>query len=388
MHRSALFNGAGLLAGPLFFAVMLPPAAAQGNISCGNGKCVRVFEGSAPAASKLRVNAHGPVAVQGAVADKIAYTIKVTVSAHSEAMGRRLLENYRVRVEPRDGWLVLTTPGGSAMSTVTVRAPRLDSAVIATSEGAVQATGIEGSVDVDSGAGELFADRIGGDCKLLTGAGDVNVGQVSGGLHCTTGAGRISVRSVRGEAILQTQGGDIMANEAGASLRAETGGGGIHIGSTGGAVTAISGGGQIVVEKAGGVVTLRNLAGPVQVGSAAGVRCESLSGGVRIARITGPMRVSTSMGSIFASLMGGRIADSFLATANGDITVLIPSNLGVTIQAQNSMADTLRRIVSDFPAVPVRRQGTRIIAEGAVNGGGPLLQISGTGGTIYIKRQP
>ena len=60
------------------------------------------------------------------------------------------------------------------------------------------------------------------------------------------------------------------------------------------------------------------------------------------------MRVATSMGSIIASLLGSRIADSYLATGNGDITVLIPSNVGVTIQAQNSMADTLRRIVSDY----------------------------------------
>jgi hypothetical protein len=28
-----------------------------------------------------------------------------------------------------------------------------------------------------------------------------------------------------------------------------------------------------------------------------------------------------------------------------------------------------------------------VIAEGPVNGGGPILRISGTGGTIFIKRQ-
>jgi hypothetical protein len=88
-----------------------------------------------------------------------------------------------------------------------------------------------------------------------------------------------------------------------------------------------------------------------------------------------------------AILLGSRLADSFLATANGDITVLIPSNVGVNIQAQNKMADTLRRIVSDFPAIQARRQGNLVVAEGAVNGGGALLQISGTGGTIFIRKQ-
>jgi hypothetical protein len=99
------------------------------------------------------------------------------------------------------------------------------------------------------------------------------------------------------------------------------------------------------------------------------------------------MRVSTSMGSILASLLAGKLSDSYLATGNGDITVLIPSNLGVTILARNSMSDTLRRIVSDFQEIKVTRQGPQVVAHGAVNGGGPVVQISGTGGTIYIKRQ-
>jgi hypothetical protein len=93
------------------------------------------------------------------------------------------------------------------------------------------------------------------------------------------------------------------------------------------------------------------------------------------------------MGSIFASLLGGKPADSFLATGNGDITVVIPSNVGVNIRAANQMADTIRRISSEFPGIQVRRLGTRLVAEGPVNGGGPVLQISATSGTIIIKRQ-
>ena len=50
-------------------------------------------------------------------------------------------------------------------------------------------------------------------------------------------------------------------------------------------------------------------------------------------------------------------------------------------------SDTIQRIVSEFPGIPVRLQGTQVVAEGAINGGGPLLRISGTGGTIFIKKQ-
>ena len=70
------------------------------------------------------------------------------------------------------------------------------------------------------------------------------------------------------------------------------------------------------------------------------------------------MRVSTAMGSIMASLLAGKLADSFLATGNGDITVYIPSNVGVTIRAQNEMADSTRRIAVDFPGDPGSPAGT------------------------------
>lgn len=365
----------------------LLPASAQQWI-CKNGKCERTISGSSATGPRVRVSAHGPVTVEGATSARdLIYSVRLTVNARNEAEARRIFQNYAVHVDPQGGWTVLTAPGGAVMTAVTIRTPRLTAASVVTSDGAVAVSNIDGPLDVDTGGGEVAVDRISGDSKLTTGAGDIKVGQVAGALRCMTGAGRIIVGNVGREAVLRTNGGDIVAHEAGANVHAETGGGGVHIGTAGGPVTAISGGGEIVVDKAAGAVTLRNMAGPVNVGSAAGVRCDSGSGGVRLANITGPIRVATSMGSISASLLGSHIADSFLATGNGDITILIPSNVGVRIQAQNSMADTLRRIVSDYANLQPRRQGTRIVAEGAVNGGGPLLQLSAMRGTIFIKRQ-
>jgi DUF4097 and DUF4098 domain-containing protein YvlB len=161
----------------------------------------------------------------------------------------------------------------------------------------------------------------------------------------------------------------------------------VHIVTAAGTVNAATGGGEIQVDKAGGAVTARNMLGPIMISGAAGVQCENASGGIRVSNITGPMRVSTAMGSILANLVGSRIADSLLATANGDITVLIPSNVGVMVRADNEMSDSMRRITSDFSNIHARRQGTHLVAEGPVNGGGPVLQIAAAGGTIFIRRQ-
>jgi len=348
---------------------------------------VRTFPGAAPAAPRLRVNAHGPVTLEGGVSLNVSYQVKVSVKTRTAAEALRVLERYTVRLSPRGDWLVLTAPGGPFLTAVSVKAPRLAAAVVSTSDGAVDVRGVDGALVVDTGGGELFVDRVRGDCRLFTRGGDVRVGQVDGSLECASGAGRITVGTVRGEAVLATEGGDIVATEVGGPVRAQTRGGGIHILKAGGAVTATTGGGHIMVDTANGIVIAHNMAGPVEVGAAAGVECESGAGGVQIGNILGSMQISTMMGSILADLVGGKPADSFLASGDGDITVLIPSNVGVTIRAESEMADTLRRIVSEFPGIPVRRQGAQIVAEGPVNGGGPLLRISATQGTIFIKRQ-
>lgn len=383
MRRSVHFKAEAILL--LLPLVALPQQ--RGLIREGD-LFVRDFSGNAPAGRRLRINAHGPVRVEAGAANTISYTVRLSVRARTEAEARRVMQRYNVRVTPQGEWVVLTAPGGPVMSTVTVKAPRLDLVVVSTSDGAVDASGVEGSLEVDTGAGELTADRIGGDCKLVTGGGDIRVGTVGGGLRCSSGAGKIQVGTVRGAAVLETVGGDITAADVGGTVRAETGGGGIHIVKAGGAVTAGTGGGQILVDTANGIVTARNMAGPVKVGAAWGVQCETGSGGINVSNIAGGMRVSTALGNIMASLLAGKLADSFLATGNGDITVFIPSNVGVNIRAQNDLADSTRRIAVDFPGVRVRRQGRLIVAEGPVNGGGPLLQISATVGTIFIRKQP
>jgi len=365
----------------------LAAAAQQPGIVREGGRWRRDFHGTAPAVRKLRINAHGPVTLQAGAAKSFTYQVSVSVRARTEREAERVLSRYAVRTEVVGDRLVLTAPGGPVITTVTVKAPPLEGAEISTSDGAVEASGVSGLLEIDSGAGELAVDRIKGDCKLATGGGDVKVGTVEGALFCRSGAGKISVGTVHGQAVLETVGGDIVANDVGGAVRAETGGGGIHILRAGGAVSAGTGGGQIVVDRAGGVVTARNMAGPVQVGAAAGVQCESASGGIRVSNISGSMRVSTSLGSILATLLGGRLEDSYLATGNGDITVFIPSNVGVTIRARSDMADTLRRITSDYAAIQVSRRGRQVVAEGPVNGGGPLLQISATVGTIFIRKQ-
>src|SRR5271165_4643665 len=203
MRRLALFSA--LTA----FAFTPLDAVAQPRLKREADEWSRTITGTAKAQLQLRVNGHGPVTLEGGVSKEFSYTVKISVMARTEAQARPVLERAIVRAIAERGVFTLTVPGGAALSSVSIRAPRLTKVEIATSEGPVEARGVDGPLTATSGAGELTVDRIRGACTLITGGGAVHVGQVDGPLHCTTGAGHITARVIGGDAILETKGGDI-----------------------------------------------------------------------------------------------------------------------------------------------------------------------------------
>src|SRR5689334_19463216 len=114
------------------FACLPLALGQQQSVTCQNGKCTRVINGTAPAAPRLRVNAHGPVTLEGGTSRNVTYSVKVTVSARTEAEARRVLQHYAVHMDLQGGWAVLTAPGGAAISNVTIQSPRLAQAVVST----------------------------------------------------------------------------------------------------------------------------------------------------------------------------------------------------------------------------------------------------------------
>jgi DUF4097 and DUF4098 domain-containing protein YvlB len=344
--------------------------------------------------ARLRITSRGPITLNGTShgmpRSELSYNLKIRVKAASLGEARLLVKRFNVRVSRQGGnALYLVVQRGDGMADLEVKMPQTaPETTLSTTEGAVAFYDLDGAVEAETGGGSVTADRIKGNIVVRTAGGDITLGALGGNAKCTTAGGKITAGLVQGEATFETGGGDIAAQEVRGLVHATTMAGSIRVLKAGSAVIASTGGGPIDVGQAHGVVTARNSGGPVKVGSAEGVRCENAGGGVNLDNISGSVRVSTAIGSIIAGLLAGKpMSDSFLSTGGGDITVIIPSNLGVTIRAQNELAGNIRRIVSDFPGISVRVEGGQVIAEGPVNGGGPILRISGTGGTIFIKRQ-
>jgi hypothetical protein len=353
---------------------------------------VRTMHGAIDTAAtdRLRVQTTGNATLKGAAGDQSSYALTVRVKAGDEREAEALLERVSVKTGTEGGWAYIRVApprDGSSGVDLIVTAPRSLRQVWAeTRGGSVQASDWDGDFEAQSAGGRITVDRIRGRSELRTAGGDIEVGAVNGPLRCSSGGGGIRVQDAGSEATLETAGGEIFVRQAGGSVQASTGGGNIRIENAASTVVARTAGGLIQVQQAGGPVTAESSGGAIQVNSANGVRCESAGGAIRLRDAGGAVHAFANSGSILAELTAAKsVQDSILSTNAGDITVVIPSNLRVTVQATNESGGE-GRIRSDFPEIRALSGGGPQAAEGALNGGGPVLRVNVMGGTIYLRR--
>ncbi|MGI8988981.1 MAG: hypothetical protein ACR2I2_05260 [Bryobacteraceae bacterium] len=335
---------------------------------------VQTLEGSEPVAARgrLDIRAPGSVTYRGADVALVSYKCRLKIRASDANEAGQLL---------RRGGLQKGRHGDTTF---------LALATNLTGNAELQITGPRNLSEVSlvTSGGKVRVDTVDGDVTIRSAGGTTLLGTIGGMVQCVVGGGNITADSIGGGALFESGGGEILVRRVEGPLRATTVGGGIHIVQAGGAVTVSTGGGPIQVDHASGVVVARNSGGPIQVGYAPGVRCESASGTIRVSNVSGSMHASTAVGNVTAAYLRDRPAvDSFLSTGSGDITVVIPSNLSVTVRAENNGSGSVKTIVSEFPGVVVRSEGGAVIAQGRINGGGPLLRLSGNGGMIFIKKE-
>jgi hypothetical protein len=360
------------------------------------GYWTRTVQGAVNASGmdRLRVETTGSLHVRGTGDSQAGYTMRLRVKAENARDAEALLRGFIVKTGTEGGWtyLKVTPPRhGSAGLDLTVTGPRtLKNVWAETHGGDVDASGWDGGLQARSGGGRISVDDVRGASEVRTAGGDVQVGSVGGPLRCSSGGGGIRVQNAGATAWLETGGGEIVVHQAAGVVHAATGGGNIRIDHAGGAVFARTGGGLIQVQQAEGAVNAESSGGAIQVDDANGVRCESAGGAIRLRNVGGALHASANSGNILAQIVAGHpFADSLLSTNAGDITVFIPSNLALTIQATNESGGS-GRIISDFAQVRTQTGAQPVgpaVAEGALNGGGPVLRVNAMGGTIYLRRE-
>lgn len=112
-----------------------------------------------------------------------------------------------------------------------VEIPRGASGTFKNLVGAIEGTGVEGTLKFDSGSGDIAVRDFKGDVTADTGSGDVSATSGRGSFKCDTGSGDCSLRSFTGDTIdLDTGSGDIAVTASSArNVKADTGSGSITI---------------------------------------------------------------------------------------------------------------------------------------------------------------
>jgi DUF4097 and DUF4098 domain-containing protein YvlB len=344
----------------------------------------------------LKVTTGGHVILRGSANEQAAYKLVERVKAHTAEEAHRLFGQGSISITRIMNTPMMTTltvasfASESVMTQLEVTVPRrIATVILDVRPGDVEVYDLDGNVHVDTTAGMIHCDRIRGGVEGNTGGGEIRLGKIGGPVRCVSAAGSIIVDSAGSDAICQTAGGEIQIHEAAGPLALSTEGGNIQVDKAASTVEAHTGEGVIEVFQAGGAVFADTRGGSIQIGSAQGVRCQSAAGAIRVKTGSGPLRIQTAMGSILAELLAGaRLEDASLVAGSGDITVLIPSNLSLSVLARNDTGGN-PRIISDFSEVRSKTAAMRrppLVFEGSINGGGPLLTLNTGGGIIYVRR--
>jgi DUF4097 and DUF4098 domain-containing protein YvlB len=182
------------------------------------------------------------------------------------------------------------------------------------------------------------------DIDLSTAGGDIDATAIGGRVEVDSSGGSLEIADVEGDVDARTSGGAVDATDVRGSARLDTSGGAIRARRVEGDLTAKTSGGSIEIEDAGGAVEAHTSGGPVSAAFAAG---------------------NGSGGS--------------LSTSGGSITATVDPAVSLQLDAHTSGG----RVRVDLP-ITVSGSMSRDTVRGALNGGGSLLKLRSSGGSVRV----
>lgn len=230
--------------------------------------------------------------------------------------------NDRVRISGRGN-------GVEAWADLVIEVPRGTELSVYLAVGEVDAEGVDGALEIDTGSGAVRAVDISGSLEVDTGSGSVVVRGVEGDLMVDTGSGRVEASEVRGRSIeIDTGSGSVRGYELSAD--------------------------DLVVDTGSGAITLESV-------SAENVSLDTGSGSIDVEMLTDIDRLEADTGS-------------------GSITVRAPAGLGAVVDIETGSGG----IDVDFPLEvrSVRRDHVR----GTIGDGRGEISIDTGSGSIKLLR--
>lgn len=221
--------------------------------------------------------------------------------------------------------------GVEAWADLKVMVPRGKTVSINVGVGRVDATNVNGNLDLDTSAGNVTAEGITGNLSVDTGSGNVDVSTVSGVLSVDTGSGNVGV-----------------SDATGASINIDTGSGDV----TGTTIKSS----DLTVDTGSGNIKLRAV-------SATTLSLDTGSGDVEIELLSDTEDVTVDTGS-------------------GNVTIGVPPSFGSSVDIETSSGD----VDTDLSIQVTRRSQERLVGR-VGDGQGRLHVETGSGNISLMARQ-
>ncbi|MBN1351002.1 DUF4097 family beta strand repeat protein [candidate division KSB1 bacterium] len=199
-------------------------------------------------------------------------------------------------------------------------------------------------------------------------------------LDIETSGGSISVSDLKGDMELRTSGGSLKLGDIAGNVNARTSGGSITLAGADGIVNVKTSGGSISIGKTSGTINAKTSGGSITLdGSGGDVSAHTSGGSLKLMHIEGNIDASTSGGSIRVELTKQLNQDCRLETSGGTIKVYMKSDIAIDVDAATSAG----KVSCELPlTVSSLLKSNKL--KGQINGGGPLLKLRTSGGSIKI----
>jgi len=219
-------------------------------------------------------------------------------------------------------------------------------------------TPVKTSATLNTSGGNLYVVNIEGKHTLNTSGGNINLAKITGSMDARTSGGNITINESTADYYASTSGGNISAENVNGKLEISTSGGNISAKNITHGLTG---------HTSGGNVSIQTVQGPVDV--------ETSGGDMHLDDISGSVKAHTSGGDVSATLikLTGPID---LGTSGGSLHAVIPAGLGLDLDLS---ADDINTPLTNFSGTAKKN---RIV--GKMNGGGILVHMSTSGGSISL----
>ncbi|RKU20338.1 hypothetical protein C6503_05975 [Candidatus Poribacteria bacterium] len=201
---------------------------------------------------------------------------------------------------------------------------------------------------------------------LNTAGSDISVANLTGDVRVRTSGGNLCFRSITGTVWGHTSGGSVEAVNIAGDVQVRTSGGSLRFGAIQGFVSGRTSGGSIKGTDCNGGTDVRTSGGNIWLGG-----------------ISKNVNARTSGGSIQAALRTQPQSECSLRTSGGAITCTLAPDVAVDLEAKTSGGRV--SVETDFVSV-IQGKAPKNRLEGRINGGGPLLKLRTSGGSIHLQK--